>query len=199
VKPAFGIVIALALLSSCAHHEKDVLEQVKDASSSSGNGGLTLASEFENQKLVAVEGFHIRSREGAMEKFPCQRCHKVPLVQMKHDRKDGKTRAHWNVEIKHADKAVMNCSTCHDPGDLNQLKTVAGQRVSINASWQVCGQCHFKQVADWKGGSHGKRVAGWAPPRVSKTCVECHNPHKPAWDTRMPVHTALTGVAGGAQ
>ena len=48
---------------------------------------------------------------------------------------------------------------------------------------------------DWAGGAHGKRLAGWAPPRVSKTCVECHNPHQPQWDKRAPVHVALTGLA----
>ena len=32
----------------------------------------------------------------------------------------------------------------------------------------------------------GKKVAGWAPPRASLTCVNCHNPHKPSFETRWP-------------
>lgn len=194
-----GLPIVLLLASCGEGGHGGVLHRVKEAEAASANGGLNLAAEFDNARLVPVEAgavhFQIRSREAAMEKFPCQRCHKVPLQQMKHDGKDGKTKAHWNLQLKHANKAVMNCATCHDTADLNRLKTVAGEPVAINASWQVCSQCHFKQGSDWAAGAHGKRVVGWAPPRVSKTCVECHNPHQPAWDHRLPVHVALTGVA----
>jgi hypothetical protein len=109
---------------------------------------------------------------------------------MKHDGKDGKPRAHWNVELKHAGEEVMACATCHLEGDTNQLRTLTNKPVSLDASYQVCAQCHSKQASDWAGGAHGKRVGGWAPPRVAKTCAECHNPHKPEWDQRFPAHTA---------
>ena len=196
-------VVALALvLASCAHHDdQGVLGRAREAGEPAANGGLSIAAKFEKDKLLPVgaggQQFAIRSREEAMEKFPCQRCHNVPLARIKHDGKDGKAKAHWNVKLQHAPESVMSCATCHDPADTNRLRTVAGAPVAVDRSHQVCSQCHSRQAADWAGGAHGKRLGGWAPPRVAKTCVECHNPHTPAWDRRIPVHVALTGVAGG--
>jgi hypothetical protein len=189
------LAFAFIALAGCSGgHHRSLLETVREANA------VTPAPERPETPLVAVDlhgrVFQIRPRESELEKFPCQRCHKVPLAQMKHDGKDGKPRAHWNLQLKHAGESVMNCSTCHDPNDMNVLKTVTGKRVSIDESWQVCAQCHSRQAADWAGGAHGKRAAGWASTRVAKTCAECHNPHRPAWDTRAPVHVALTGVAG---
>jgi nitrate/TMAO reductase-like tetraheme cytochrome c subunit len=53
-------------------------------------------------------------------------------------------------------------------------------------SYQLCAQCHNSQVKDWVGGAHGKNLSGWKSARVSKLCVECHNPHSPALDKRWP-------------
>jgi hypothetical protein len=167
-----------------------VIEHVRQHSEKNENGGLRIDDAFGADKLVAVEvrghAFAIRGREASLEKFPCVRCHKVPLAQMKHDGKDGRAKAHWNIALKHADAQVMSCSTCHLEGELNQLRTLTNKPVSLDESYRVCAQCHSKQAADWAGGAHGKRVGGWAPPRVARTCAECHNPHAPAWDHRFP-------------
>lgn len=181
------------LLTGCVHHEDSgVLQKVRHADEKTT---LTLALDDKPRVQATGHDFLINSREATVEKFPCQRCHTAPLAQMKHDGKDGKPKAHWNLQLQHATDAVMTCNTCHDPANLNQLKTITGMPVSLNQSWQVCSQCHSKQASDWVGGAHGKRLAGWAPPRVSKTCVECHNPHQPQWDKRAPVHVHLTGLA----
>jgi hypothetical protein len=157
---------------------------VQVAASSAGVvAGETLVQVDGHEKLAE---FFVRSRESKVEKFPCQRCHKLPLAQMKHDGKDGKTTAHWAVALKHADASVMNCSTCHFEGDLNSLRTLTNRPVKLDNGYQVCAQCHSKQASDWAGGAHGKRVTGWAPPRVVRSCVECHNPHAPAFAKRMP-------------
>ena len=50
-----------------------------------------------------------------------------------------------------------------------------------------CKECHQQEFKDWKGGAHGKQLGGWAPPRVSNTCVNCHNPHNPYFEKRWPV------------
>ena len=41
------------------------------------------------------------------------------------------------------------------------------------------------QASDWAAGAHGKRVGGWAPPRVVAGCPAGHDPHRPAWETRL--------------
>ena len=175
----------LLLLTGCGHSESpSLLHKVRLASETTS---LTLAQDNKPKVQAAGRDFLIHSREATLEKFPCQRCHKLPL--------EGKPKAHWNLKLQHAADAVMNCATCHDPANLNQLKTLTNKPVSFDQSAQLCAQCHSKQASDWAGGAHGKRLIGWAPPRVSKTCVECHNPHQPQWDKRQPVHVSLTGLA----
>jgi len=178
-------LVALALLTGCTHQDTgSLLHKVRQASETT-----TLTLALDNKPKVQAEGpdFLIHTREAALEKFPCSRCHNAA---MKPDKK-----AHWNLKLQHATEAVMNCNTCHDAANLNQLKTLTNKPVSLNQSAQLCAQCHGKQAADWAGGAHGKRLIGWAPPRVSKTCVECHNPHQPQWDKRQPVHVTLSGLA----
>ena len=95
-------------------------------------------------------------------------------------------KAHWDVSVAHADLNTMNCVTCHNPENMDNLKSLTGNTIDFNASYKLCSQCHTKQFQDWKGGAHGKQIGGWAPPRASMTCVNCHNPHKPAFETKWP-------------
>ena len=96
-------------------------------------------------------------------------------------------KAHWDIKLNHANSEVMNCATCHNGNDMNNLNALTGQNIDFNLSYKLCAQCHFSQFEDWKGGAHGKKVAGWAPPRASMTCVNCHNPHSPGFEKRWPV------------
>lgn len=69
---------------------------------------------------------------------------------------------------------------------MDELVTLTGNQLDFNNSYKLCSQCHSPQFEDWKGGAHGKKVAGWAPPRASMTCVNCHNPHDPGFKTKWP-------------
>jgi len=109
-------------------------------------------------------------------------------------------KAHWDIKLNHANSEIMNCATCHNGENMNSLNSLTGQNIDLNLSHKVCSQCHSNQFEDWKGGAHGKKLAGWAPPRASQTCVNCHNPHDPGFDTRWPVqfntHKALQRKEG---
>jgi hypothetical protein len=50
----------------------------------------------------------------------------------------------------------------------------------------LCAQCHFSQAAAWAGGGHGKRLDGWQGRRVVMGCADCHDPHKPGLEPRVP-------------
>lgn len=129
--------------------------------------------------------FLIPNREGAITSFPCSSCHTLPPDKMHSSSKDGK-RAHIDIEIVHADKSVMGCFTCHSDKDMDHLRSLTGESIAYNKSYLLCGQCHQVQKKDWEGGAHGKRMDGWQQPRKSLTCVNCHNPHKPAIQRRLP-------------
>jgi len=129
--------------------------------------------------------FRVLAREPSLAQSPCARCHTIPLDRLR--RRVGEAaRAHWSVTLTHASSDVMTCGTCHATDDVSALTLLGGRRLSVDHAYEVCGQCHSGQAADWVGGAHGKRAGGWTPPRVTFNCTECHNPHAPALEPRWP-------------
>jgi hypothetical protein len=74
---------------------------------------------------------------------------------------------------------------------MDELRTATGKWVSFDHSYLVCGSCHAKQLMDWAGGAHGKRLQYWHGARIIETCTGCHNPHQP----RFPKHWSKTQPA----
>ena len=64
--------------------------------------------------------------------------------------------------------------------------TPQGAPVTLTESYRLCAQCHFQQVEAWAGGGHGKRLDGWQGRRVVMGCGDCHDPHQPAIEKRIP-------------
>jgi hypothetical protein len=149
-------------------------------------------NEFDTTEFLKVHSqnldikpFFTQFRTEDIVSFPCQNCHTAPLSQLANSNKENK-KAHWDIEVNHASKSVMNCTTCHNSKNTNYLNSLSGELISFDKSFELCGQCHSTQYKDWQGGAHGKSISGWKPPRVVKTCVNCHNPHNPAIQSRWP-------------
>lgn len=180
----------VTLLSSCKHKE-DEYHSITDKieAKSKDYHGVKLSSEdhFGDLKMIQItEGDHsflIPERKSQIKSYACTECHSKPLEQLK-----GKDfqKAHWNIKIAHANAETMNCITCHNSNNMDELTSITGNSIDINKSYKLCSQCHTSQFEDWKGGAHGKRIGGWAPPRASMTCVNCHNPHSPSFETKWP-------------
>lgn len=178
------------LFVSCKKHEDEyhsVMEKIEAESVNYHGTSLSSETYLEELKTIEItEGNHtflIPERKSQIKSFACIECHSKPLNQLQ--TKDEK-KAHWDISLNHADENTMNCATCHNPDNMDNLKSLTGNSIDFNKSYQLCSQCHTKQFEDWKGGAHGKRIAGWAPPRASMTCVNCHNPHDPHFESRWP-------------
>ncbi len=174
---------------SCKHEgEYHSITDKIEANEKPYHGDLTSEELLADTDLIKItEGEHtflIPERKGQIKSYACIECHSKPLNQMKGA--DGQ-KAHWDIKINHAAIETMNCATCHNPENMNNLNSLTGQDIDFNLSYKLCAQCHSSQFEDWKGGAHGKKVAGWAPPRASMTCVNCHNPHNPSFEKRWPV------------
>lgn len=183
-----SVLFILVLAFSCEfegeqHH--GLLDKVHEESEH--YHGTTLSSEkyIEDLKTIEVtedgQTFSILSRKDKITSFACSECHTKPLPEKLDSKK-----AHWNIQMHHADENTMNCRTCHDTSNPDSLLSLTGRKIDFEKSYLVCSQCHQKQKKDWSGGAHGKRIGGWAPPRVSQTCVGCHNPHAPGFEPRWP-------------
>lgn len=195
------LALALLLYGCGGHEDHSVAKIVQRAQSQNNNGGATSEPQLQYIKRVKAVGqptqpeFFVAERAATMEKFPCSKCHNKPLDQLQRAQK-GKKAAHWEVKLVHAGESVMDCYTCHLKEDLNSLSTLKQQKVDINHAYLQCAQCHSRQAADWAGGAHGKRLSGWAPPRVVSSCTGCHNPHKPKLEPRLPVLAGPRVLAG---
>ena len=183
--------IATLLIVSCSHDEHGhygVVEKFQEEGKK--YEPVKISSERYNEHIKKIEvtekghTFLIPERKSQIKSFNCTECHSEPLAELQ---EEGFKKAHWNIKLDHAEESTMNCLTCHNgEGNMDNLHTLSGNIVDFNNSYNLCKQCHQKQYSDWTGGAHGKKIGGWAPPRTSLSCVNCHNPHKPHFDKRWP-------------
>lgn len=187
-----GFIMLLAVVfTSCKNHENEYHSVMDKIEAESKNyHGTSISSEIylgDLETIQITEGdqtFLIPERKSQIKSYACTECHTKPLDQMQNTTAGKK--AHWDIKLNHANEKIMNCITCHDGNNMDNLKSLTGSTIDFNNSYNLCSQCHSKQFDDWKGGAHGKNISGWAPPRASLACVNCHNPHKPHFETRWP-------------
>jgi hypothetical protein len=125
----------------------------------------------------------LRNRAAAISQYPCTSCHQGRKVVMANKRISD---AHNNIKPVHPDQTGAVCSTCHSAEDVALLTLKSGERATLDESYRLCGQCHFPEAKAWAGGGHGKRLDGWQGRRVVMACTDCHDPHKPAVEVRIP-------------
>jgi hypothetical protein len=131
----------------------------------------------------------LRARTPDIGQYPCTSCHMGRAIVMKDDErvKD----AHQNIKPIHPRQTGAACSTCHAPDNVELLALKSGERASLDHTYRLCAQCHFTEAEAWAGGAHGKRLDGWQGRRVVLGCADCHDPHKPALESKVPFRAPL--------
>lgn len=99
----------------------------------------------------------LRGPSPDLVQYPCTSCHLGRTVAMK-DTRIGD--AHQNIQPRHPTLLGAVCSTCHSSDAVDSLALRTRERVGLDNSYRLCAQCHFRQVDDWAGGGHGKRLDG---------------------------------------
>jgi formate-dependent nitrite reductase cytochrome c552 subunit len=127
--------------------------------------------------------FWTETRKDKLERFSCSQCHNNKPVTVRR----AAEVAHGAIVLNHGSQdRPLACYTCHNKDERDFLVTEQGEKVDMDHSYQMCGQCHFRQKKDWVGGAHGKRISYWAGQRVVKNCTACHDPHSPRFEKRWP-------------
>lgn len=122
-------------------------------------------------------------RARPLEQYPCTSCHLGRKVGMAAKRV---ADAHQDIRPVHPEQTGSLCSTCHAAADVEQLTLESGERATLDEGYRLCAQCHFPQANAWAYGAHGKRLDGWQGRRVVMACADCHDPHQPALQPRIP-------------
>ncbi|HUH13428.1 MAG TPA: multiheme c-type cytochrome, partial [Longimicrobiales bacterium] len=124
----------------------------------------------------------LRVRSPVLTQFPCTGCH-VGATVATAERIDD---AHAEIQPLHPAETGAACATCHDPANVELLALGSGERATLDHAYRLCAQCHSTEVDAWANGAHGKRLDGWRGRRVIMSCADCHDPHRPATESRTP-------------
>jgi hypothetical protein len=135
----------------------------------------------------------LRLRIPNRSQYPCSSCHVAGGLVVTPDRIDD---AHQDVQPVHPSETGATCGTCHAADEVDMLVLFSGERLSIDHAYRLCAQCHYAQVDDWAAGAHGKRLDGWRGSRVVMGCADCHDPHTPALEPRIPFPGASLPATG---
>lgn len=137
-----------------------------------------------------------RARTADIGQYPCTACHMGRGMVLRDERI---ADAHKDIEPVHPAQTGATCATCHLANDVEQLTLKSGERATLDHAYRLCAQCHYAQAEAWAGGAHGKRLDGWQGRRVVLGCADCHDPHNPAIQQRLPFRAPRLERARGDQ
>lgn len=140
-------------------------------------------------KLLSIEANRM-GPDAQDLRVPCATCHYLRDPEG-HDLPDSPdlTLFHLELQFDHGGDSIR-CSSCHVPGRSDQLHLANGETVPMTEVMTVCGQCHGSQLRDYQHGAHGGMTGYWDLSRGGRTrnnCVDCHDPHTPAFVGGQPV------------
>jgi len=187
---AFLLLPAVMLLSFqlAIARQGSVLERIHGADQQFDNMQVESTYQLSVKTVLSKESyqggvFMVLARKDAISRYRCSVCHTKKISQVR----DGALITHGEIRINHGEgENELACIECHDRQDRDFLVDMKGKKIDFDHSYQLCGQCHFRPKRDWLGGAHGKRMTYWAGERVVMNCTSCHDPHSPAFKTKMP-------------
>jgi formate-dependent nitrite reductase cytochrome c552 subunit len=94
---------------------------------------------------------------------------------------------HQGLTFNHGE---LSCASCHAPGPTPRLRRADGTTLDLRDAILLCRQCHGPQGRDYDHGAHGGMTGHWdlsVGGRMRNHCVDCHDPHTPAFQPTRPV------------
>lgn len=117
----------------------------------------------------------------------CKSCHGVRNPNPKNGSTGPLVSFHQDLNFVHG---KLVCISCHNPeGSYSDFRLASGESIKPEDVMQLCAQCHGPQFRDYQHGSHGGMTGHWdlrKGMRQRNHCVNCHDPHKPAFPLFRP-------------
>ena len=121
----------------------------------------------------------------------CSTCHTTRPPNLARHAAEDLTEFHQGLAYRHG---AQSCLSCHNASNYDTLRHADGTAIEYPRVIELCAQCHGPQYRDFKAGAHGGMTGFWdlsRGPRERNTCVDCHDPHAPAYPRVRPVFAPI--------
>jgi hypothetical protein len=118
--------------------------------------------------------------------YRCMECHRdltAPKEQLDFKGEHVAIAARFNHGLN------TQCVNCHHPSNRNAFVDHDGGEIPSTQPARLCAKCHGPLYREWQRGAHGRQNGHWdrsKGPRVKLLCVQCHDPHEPAFKAMKP-------------
>ena len=167
---------------------------------------------FTNTATVRLSAAELIRSGGDASGLDCYACHektKPPQLHFGTNNIVLLPKEHEDLVMRHGrNNRNDHCFNCHDPENLDMLKTRDGLKLKITESTKLCASCHGPTYRDWEAGIHGRTSGYWdrkLGPISRVECASCHDPHAPAFPSMKPgpkphpLHPALSALNEAAR
>ncbi|MCA8972516.1 MAG: hypothetical protein R3B99_37990 [Polyangiales bacterium] len=188
---ARGFTIVFALVGACAQGEDHGAWRAELFSEEGRAEPSTHAFEETIRRPERLRGIAAPGPDGSVVRVACFTCHGLLQVELS---ERAPTPIQPDVGGPHVgltfEHGPLDCAHCHDASDPSWLHTADGHRLPTTEALELCAQCHGLQWTDFQHGAHGGMRGAWdlnAGPRERNHCVDCHDPHRPAFGQYRPM------------
>ncbi len=183
VGPAAALLFGAAL-ASCG--SRDVAERLY-APTDGGPARATQPHPVTINRPRSLEAISTRERDalGRPVEVRCETCHSAQRFTLP-ETAQALGGPHAGLRFEHG---ANRCNACHDPTDATRLRLATGDTIPMTSAMELCAQCHGPQARDYRFGAHGGMSGHWdltRGPRLRNHCVDCHDPHAPAFPQFNP-------------
>lgn len=116
--------------------------------------------------------------------YQCTECHNLFPSPPETERT---LSQHREIRLEHG--INKRCFNCHNIRDRNTYADDKGDPIPYDQVPLLCAKCHGPVYRDWTNGAHGRTNGYWDTlrgPQTRRKCVECHDPHAPAFPSMPP-------------
>jgi cytochrome c553 len=182
---ALAAVLVFGGVAACNRDQPASMRAAPGAKS----GAVTI---HEPAKLTSIEAPGKTDSLGRTLRVACVTCHSVRDAGAGGrfpERASDLHEFHVGLVVDHG---KLPCLSCHvdRAGGVPKLHLADGTEITTADAMRLCGQCHGPKLATYQRGAHGGMNGYWdlsKGGRLRNHCVDCHDPHLPAFQPSRPV------------
>ena len=188
------VLVGILVIGIAAYMGYAVINNVQESDPTEPSASTDEAANAESVRdaMLPVSTFEpsvvtpLKGKRGEAVTLSCNTCHATRPPNVANRRSVDMDEFHQGIQMKHGDQS---CLSCHDARNYDRLHLADGQSLAFVDTMKLCAQCHGPQFRDYKHGAHGGMTGFWDTTKGSRQrnhCVDCHDPHSPAYPMVMP-------------